>query len=147
MPNPDLPDAVMRDYLEAREVLDCSPRAAAALLRLAVQRLCSELGQSTKGNLDQAIGNLVKNGLPVSVQQALDGVRVVGNNAVHPGVIDLNDSREFAVVLFDLVNHIADRMISEPKRIAEIYAKLPQAAREAIERRDGARSSKSQPAP
>lgn len=90
MPNPDMPADVRTDYEEAAQVLQDSPRSAAALLRLAIQKLCVELGQPGK-NLDHDIAALVKDGLRVEIQQALDIVRVVGNNAVHPGELDLKD--------------------------------------------------------
>jgi hypothetical protein len=70
------------------------------------------------------------------VQQALDVVRVVGNNAVHPGELDLKDDRETADRLFDLVNLIVDVMISRPAQIDQMYATLPPGAIEAIKRRD-----------
>ena len=63
-------------------------------------------------------------------------MRVIGNNAVHPGQIDLRDDRATALSLFTFVNLIVDRMISGPKRIEEAYKGLPESAREAIERRD-----------
>ena len=82
--NEDLPKEVKEDYDEAREILARSPRGAAALLRLSVQKFCKNLGE--KGtNLNEDIAALVKKGLPARVQQALDAVRVIGNNAVHPG--------------------------------------------------------------
>lgn len=79
----------------------------------------------------------MKKGLPVGVQQALDAVRIVGNNAVHPGEISLDDSPEVANSLFELINYIVDRMISQPKKLSELYASLPAGALEAINKRDG----------
>ena len=76
-------------------------------------------------------------GLPPTIQQSLDYCRVVGNNAVHPGEIDLNDSPEIAQQLFGMINFIVDDRISRPKEIAALYMKLPEKARAAIEKRDG----------
>jgi hypothetical protein len=117
-------------------ILDLSPRGAAALLRLGIQKLCKHLGE-TGENLNADIAALVKKGLDVRVQRALDVVRVIGNNAVHPGHIDLRDDRATAEKLFGLVNLIAELMISQPKHVQELYESLPEDARKAIERRDG----------
>ena len=133
--NPDLPADIRDDYNEASSILDLSPRGAAALLRLAIQKICKELGQSGE-NINADISALVAEGLSRQIQQALDVVRVIGNNAVHPGQIDLRDDKTIAHSLFMMVNLIADRMISEPKRIEEAYAALPERDREAIARRD-----------
>jgi Domain of unknown function (DUF4145) len=134
-PNPDLPEDVQRDYLEASGIVERSPRGAAALLRLCIQKLCKHLGETGK-NINEDIANLVRKGLPPRVQQALDVVRVVGNNAVHPGELDVRDDREIAASLFALVNLVAEVMISTPKDVQEAYDGLPQAARDAINKRD-----------
>lgn len=135
-PNPDLPVDVRLDFEEAGRILSLSPRGAAALLRLAIQKLCAELGERGK-NIDDDIASLVKKGLDVRIQRSLDIVRVIGNEAVHPGQIDLRDDVATAGSLFELVNVIADAMISQPKHIDEMYASLPEGKRAAIERRDG----------
>jgi hypothetical protein len=106
------------------------------LLRLAVQKLCKHLG-GAGDNLNHDIAALVRKGLPARVQQALDVVRVIGNNAVHPGEIDLRDDRATAEGLFRLVNLIAEIMISQPKHVSDMFASLPEGARKAIETRDG----------
>jgi hypothetical protein len=134
-PNQDLPDDVRRDYNEARSVLSTSPRAAAALLRLSIQKLCQAIGE-TGQNLNDDIASLVVKGLDKKIQQALDIVRVIGNNAVHPGQIDLRDDRNTANQLLRLVNLIAEKMISEPKQIQSMFDSLPASARDQIERRD-----------
>jgi Domain of unknown function (DUF4145) len=135
MPNADLPPDVIADFEEARGIVEASPRGAAALLRLCVQKLCKHLGESGK-DLDADIGSLVKKGLNPLVQRSLDIVRVIGNEAVHPGVIDLNDDRDTAMRLFEQVNAIADQMISHPKAVSDLYNKLPESKRKAIEKRD-----------
>ena len=74
MPHTELPDRIKANYLEAREIVSASPRGACAILRLALQELCIELGEKGK-NINEDIGELVKKGLPVEVQQALDALR------------------------------------------------------------------------
>lgn len=136
MANPDLPDDIKNDYNEAKDIVNISPRGATALLRLAVQKLCVHLGE--KGtNINDDIKSLVKKGLPQTMQQALDSVRVVGNNAVHPGTIDLNDNVEIAYALFGFVNIICEMLISQPKKVKEYYEKhIPENIRNGIEKRD-----------
>lgn len=134
-PNSDLPEEVVQDYDEARAILNLSPRGAAALLRLAIQKLCAHLGQPGK-NINSDIKALVLAGLPPKVQEALDSVRVIGNEAVHPGTIDLNDDRNTANQLFKLVNFIAQKMITEPREIDEIYNSLPADKLKGIQDRD-----------
>jgi hypothetical protein len=136
MANPDLPDDIKNDYNEAKNIVNISPRGAAALLRLAVQKLCIHLGEKGK-NINEDIESLVKKGLPKTMQQALDSVRVVGNNAVHPGKIDLNDKIEIAYALFGFVNIICEVLISQPKKIQEYYENnIPEGIRKGIEKRD-----------
>lgn len=139
--NSDMPDGIKGDFEEARSILDSSPRGAAALLRLCVQKLCIHLGEKGK-NIDDDIASLVSKGLDPLVQQSLDIVRVIGNESVHPGVIDLNDNRDDAIQLFHLLNAICDQMISHPEKVKSLYAKLPEAKRKAIEQRNAKATSK-----
>lgn len=134
-PNPDMPDSIRGIYLEAAAIHGQSPRAAAALLRLAIQNLCIELGEKGQ-NINADIKSLVAKGLPEIVQQSLDVVRVIGNNAVHPGQINTDD-HSVTGSLFELVNVIVEYMISLPKRIGTLYSGLPSGALAAIEKRDG----------
>jgi hypothetical protein len=139
LPNPDLPSDIQEDYEEARAILNRSPRGAAALLRLSVQKLCKHLGEKGE-NINADIASLVKRGLLPAVQQALDGVRVVGNNMVHPGQIDPDDVAPTANALFRLMNLIADQMITAPAQAKAIYDLIPAGTRAAIEKRDGPRT-------
>lgn len=135
-PNPDMPEGVKQLYKEAGLIYSISPRAACALLRLAIDRLCNELGEDDR-DINKNISALVKKGLPIEVQKALDVVRVVGNKAVHPGQIAFDvDETSTAVMLMRLLNIIVSRMISEPKEIANLYDQLPESVKESITKRD-----------
>ncbi|WP_158618453.1 DUF4145 domain-containing protein [Aeromonas salmonicida] len=135
LPNEDMPDDIKADFEEARSVFVASPRASAALLRLCIQKLCIHLGETT-GKIDSDIASMVKKGLSPLVQQSLDIVRVIGNESVHPGSIDLNDDRDTAEQLFTIVNIIVMQMISQPKIVNEMYAGLPVGKLKGIQQRD-----------
>ena len=134
-PNQDLPDDIIQDFEEARTIVNLSPRGAAALLRLCVQKLCIYLKAEGK-DIDECIKWLVSKGLDPLIQKSLDIVRVIGNEAVHPGVIDLKDDRDSANDLFGLINAIADQTITHPKKVNMLWDKLPAAKKEAIKKRD-----------
>lgn len=135
-PYDDMPISVKQLYREAALISNKSPRAACALLRLAIDRLCNELGE-TDPSIDKNIAALVKRGVPKYVQQALDVVRVVGNKAVHPGVIAFDvDDKATATMLMHLINVIVDSVVTEPNRIDGFYQNLPETIRKAIVNRD-----------
>ena len=134
-PNEDLSEDIRKDYEEAASICSKSPRGAAALLRLAMQKICGELGKSKK-NLNDAIGELVQDGLHPKIQKSMDYVRVTGNDAVHPGQIDVRDNPEIAGKLFDLVNGVAQEMITREKMVDELYESLPAGKKDQIDQRD-----------
>lgn len=138
-PNDKMPEEVKVDYNEAAGILARSPRGATALLRLAIQKLCVHLGGTGK-NINKDIGKLVVAGLPAQVQEALDVVRVTGNNSVHPGQIDADDVG-IAANLFPLVNVIVEYMIELPSKIGALYDKLPESAKKAIKERNGEKNT------
>jgi hypothetical protein len=135
VPNIDLPQELIADFEEARAIVASSPRGAAALMRLVIQKLCAHLGEKGK-NIDDDIACLVSKGLNPLVQKSLDVVRVIGNEAVHPGTIDLKDDSGTALRLFGLVNAIADQMITHPKSVQEMYDQLPPGKLAAIDARN-----------
>ena len=135
LPNEDMPADVKADFMEAAAIVNLSPRGSAALLRLSIEKLLSHLNVSGKG-LTNDIGELVTRGLDKRIQMALDVVRVIGNNAVHPGKIDIRDDKSVAFKLFDLVNLIVEATISSPKHVESMYNSLPEGVLKEIKRRD-----------
>lgn len=139
LPNKDIPPDATTLFNEARSVLQRSPRAAAALLRMCTEDLVKNLTPHTKGSLDDRIGYLVKEeDLPRTIQRALDSLRVIGNDAVHvAGTIMDDDDQTTALQLFTLVNAITQSMITQKNEINAIYeTKVPITKRTAIDRRD-----------
>lgn len=137
LPNIDMGEDIKSLYLEAATIFIDSPKGATALLRLALQKLLKQLGESGE-NINNDIKMLVSKGLSPKIQQALDILRVVGNNAVHPGQIDIDDNSEIALKLFHILNFIADEMITKPKELEKLYGDIiPEITKEHIKHRDG----------
>jgi len=137
LPNEDLSNEIKKDYLEAANIFNDSARSAAALLRLALQKLCIQLGEKGK-NINDDIKSLVAKWLNSQIQKSLDILRITGNNAVHPWEINIEEKPELVLKLFELINFIAEKMISEPKEIENFYEELPDWAKEQIKQRDSA---------
>ena len=127
----DMPEDIKVDYEEARLVFSHSPRAAAALLRLCVQKLCQEI-LGKKGEIHKQIGELVEMGLPSRVLKAFDTIRIFGNESVHPGTVNLNDTPEVALALFSLLNMAVRHCITEEKELEAIRALTPENKRRDI---------------
>lgn len=130
-PEENMPEDIKIDFEEARQVFGASPRAAAALLRLCVQKLCQEL-LGKKGDIHKQIGELVEKGLPPRVLKAFDTIRIFGNESVHPGTVNLNDTPEVALALFSLLNMAVRHCITEEKELEAIRALTPEAKRREI---------------
>lgn len=136
-PNNDLSEEIKSLYYEASKIFLDSPKGSTALLRLALQMLLRQIGKEGN-NINNDIKELVERGLSSKVQKALDLLRVVGNNAVHPGQINLDDNKEVALKLFKILNIIADEMITKPKEIDTLYSDvIPEETKSHIAKRDG----------
>ena len=134
-PNPDMPASAKNLYEEARTVAQPSARAAAGLSRVALESMLRELYPDEQ-DLNACIAAAVKDGLRRQVQQAMDILRVTGNDALHLAEIRLEDDPETVVALLRLVNLVAEQIISEPQALDDMYASLPEGKRQAIARCD-----------
>ena len=136
LPAEDMPEDVKKDYEEAARIFIKSPRGAAALLRLGLQKLCIHLGEKGK-NINDDIRSLVEKGVfSGQVVKVADTLRITGNNAVHPGQISDEDFDKAAAKMFDLINFIVKKAITEPKELDELYQLMPENARNAAEEKD-----------
>lgn len=134
--NPDAPKEVIEDYNEAKAVLCLSPKASNALLRLALQKLCVNLG-AKKDSLDKMIGQLVaEKGLSPKIQSAMDAIRIYGNDSVHIGEINDSDTQETAEKLFRMINIIIQTMITDNKTIDGLMSNVSDSQKEHIKKRD-----------
>lgn len=126
-PNEDLPEKVKKYFLEASNILQDSPRGACALLRLACQELIMEIYGEKEQNMKKSIEKiLIENKIDQKIVKAMDALRLIGNNAVHPGQIDIEDNKSIAIALFDMLNYIGNRFFTEEKEINSLYALLPE---------------------
>lgn len=133
----DMPAEVLELYREAQAVASVSPRAAAVLLRVALERLMAGVGHEER-SLNAAIRAYVaEGGVPTELQQAMDTVRVTGNDAAHPGSLRLDDTPGGVAALFEIVNELVDRLVGFKARMSRIYGNLDSAKRAEIDKRDG----------
>jgi len=132
----DMPEDVKRDYIEASRIFPRSPRGAAALLRLGLQKLCKHLGQKGE-NINDDIRTLAANNtVPPMVVKVADTVRITGNNAVHPGEMSDKDFDFVASKMFGLINFIVRKAITEPNELESLYQMTPENPRKSAEKRD-----------
>jgi|GEM_PF-53865 len=139
----DLQEKAREYFLEAVSIKSKSPRAAAAMLRLCIEELCVDLcikkglfdPNAKKPTLDDMIGLLEQEGLNSRVINALDIVRVIGNDAIHGGKINLNDDTNIVASLFKIIDMICTQMIVEPRQEQELYEILPASKKVGIAQR------------
>ena len=126
LPADEMPEDIESDYREARQVLDDSPKAAAALLRRSIEGLTHHLLEEPQDHLYTDIETLAEQGvIDDRIRKAFDTVRVSGNDYTHAGRIYADDNREKALKLFELTNIIVRTTIAEDKLIDSLYDDLP----------------------
>ena len=102
------------DFEQAATILNKSPRAAAALIRVCIQKMMPLL-KNTGKNLDENISSLVGKGLEVEIRQAMDVLQVIRKNPVQENHIDLRAETAMATRMFESLKEILERrMLKNP---------------------------------
>ena len=138
-PEENMPENVKEIYEEASLVLGDSPRAACALLRLALQELMKYLKENVQiynelknRNINEDIKEIINIGnfyqdQKELLEKAMNFVRLIGNKASHPSELDINDNPEIANTLFEMINFSVGEIITKPKEREERLNKLESA--------------------
>jgi hypothetical protein len=112
-PAADMPVLAKEYYNEARNVCDASPRAAAALLRMALEALCDEV-ESEGSDLASKVAFLTNEGLPPAVLEGIGMLNLLGRDTRHAGLIDPDQDRVHADALFKVLNIVVEYAITLP---------------------------------
>jgi hypothetical protein len=86
-------EEVLEDFEEAAAILNKFPRGAAALTRICIQRMMPLVKGNAK-NPDENFSSLVRKGLEVEIQQAMDVLQVVGKSPLQLSEVDLEEENE-----------------------------------------------------
>jgi hypothetical protein len=109
-------EEVSEDFEEAAAILNKYPRAAAALIRICIQNMMPLLKQTGK-NLDENISSLLRKGLEVQIQQAMDVLQVIRRNPGQENHVDLRDETAIATRMFESLKEILERrMLKNPNQ-------------------------------
>ncbi|MFT8610951.1 MAG: DUF4145 domain-containing protein [Liquorilactobacillus nagelii] len=138
--NKDLSDKVKSIYQEAASISNKSPRAAAALLRLALETFLKNDLKAPGETVNKKIANLYKQGIPENLEKIMDIIRITGNDAVHDGniaVLDTEgkDNANTVKVLFEFINYLAQEKISMPNKLNQITSNFSEGQKRSIEQR------------
>jgi hypothetical protein len=101
-------DVESEDFEEAAAILNKFPRGAAALTRICIQKMMPLVKGNAK-NLDENFSSLVRKGLEVEIQQAMDVLQVVRKSPLQPSEVDLKEENETAKKVLNSLRDILER--------------------------------------
>ena len=133
-PNPDMPEVAKGLYMESAKILQDSPRASAALLRLALQEILNKVVEGGEKNSINDNIRIIGKQVDKHTRDAMDLIRINGNNAVHPGEIQIEE--ETTEYMYKLLNIIVQKLISDKKQIDDLYNNLSENQKKSIKERD-----------
>ncbi len=121
--SPDLPRDIKFDFEEARSLLRSSSRCAAALFRLAFRKMCRALGASGT-DLEKDVDYFIQRGVNPKIKLNLEHTRIIGPEAVKPGMIDPRDDTSIAVQISQLINIIVNTLVTQPRFLDELNKRV-----------------------
>jgi len=133
-PHEEMPPQIRELYEEARGVLPASPRASAALLRVALEGLLEEAGYKQGRLADRLQKAYEDRKLSASTYDVAEALRYAGNAAAHYEPWKINPSegeedREMVYDLFTFVNDVTEELFAKPRRDKESVRKLNERVR------------------
>ena len=102
------PELVEEDLEEAAAILNQSHRGATALMRVCIQKLVPLLKQDGS-YLNDYMSSLVRKGLEVEIQQAMEVLQVLRSDPVQLTNFDSQEDKEMAVRFFDSLKAVLER--------------------------------------
>jgi hypothetical protein len=106
------PELVEEDLEEAATILNEFPRGAAALMRVCIQKLVPLLKDNGK-ELNQRVSSLVRKGLEVEMQQAMDVLQVLRSDPVQLSHLESQADKETALRFIDSLKEGLERRTSQ----------------------------------
>lgn len=77
-----IPEQIRNDYMEANQIMEASPKAAATLLRRCLQGIIHDFWNIHEKNLNAELSRL-KGQIPLKQWEAIDSLRKIGNIGAH----------------------------------------------------------------
>jgi len=133
-PHEEMPPQIRKLYEEARGVLPASPRASAALLRVALEGLLEEAGYRQERLADRLEKAREDGKLSADTYKLAETLRYAGNAAAHyePWKIDPSqgeEDREMVYHFFVFVNEVTEELVAKPRRLREMVRKINEKVR------------------
>ena len=102
------PELAEEDLEEAAAILNKFPRGAAALMRVCIQKLVPLLEDNGE-QLNQHVSSLVRKGLEVEMQQAMEVLQVLRSDPSQLNPLESQADRETALRFLDSLKAVLER--------------------------------------
>lgn len=114
-------------FNEAKDIFDKSPKAASALLRCLIERILRDKFQKehSRSFLAKILNDdNVQNELGNEIIQLCQTCKLIGNDAAYSSLMIYEDeSKQEVELLFELINAIAEELLSKPRKRQEMLDK------------------------